>query len=76
MTGWALFASGPGFLGDRTAAGPSLPNGRVPAVPLNVGSIAIRSSKGLIYGQITPGAAPPPSTSQTQFACLTESASR
>ena len=66
MSGWALFASGPGFLGDRTAEGSLLAQFPGTGSSLNVGSIAIRSSKGLIYGQITQNAAPPTSTSQTQ----------
>jgi uncharacterized protein (TIGR03437 family) len=66
MSGWALIASGPGFLGDPSAVGPLVAQWPGASSTLNVGSVAIRSSKGLIYGQITQGAAPPSSTSQTQ----------
>src|ERR1019366_8490415 len=70
MSGSALVASGPGFLGDRTAAGPVIAQWPLPSgtSPLNVGSIAIRSSKGLIYGQIT--STQPPASSQEQ-GCVT-----
>jgi uncharacterized protein (TIGR03437 family) len=66
MTGWALIQSGPGFQNDRTAIGPLIAQWPGDSSTLNVGSIAVRSSKGLIYGQITPGSKPPSSTSQTQ----------
>lgn len=66
MTGWALIQSGAGFQGDRTANGPLIaqwPGAN--SVALNIGSIAIRSSRNLIYGQIEPGSAPPSSTSES-----------
>ena len=66
MSGYVLFASGPGFLGDRTAMGPIVAQFPGAGGSLNVGSVAIRSSKGLIYGQIIQGSVPPTSTSQTQ----------
>lgn len=66
MSGWALIASGPGFMGDRTADGPVIAQFPGAGGALNVGSVAIRSSKGLIYGQITQSAAAPTSTTQTQ----------
>jgi len=54
MTGWALFGCGLGFLGDCTAAGPLLAQWPDASGALNVGSVAIRSSKSIIYAQITP----------------------
>jgi uncharacterized protein (TIGR03437 family) len=65
MTGWALFGCGLSFARDCTAAGPLLaqwPNG---SGSLNVGSVAIRSSKSLIYAQMSQQADKAASTSQT-----------
>ena len=53
MTGWALIGSGSGFLGDHVATGPLLAQWPISAAPLSVGSVAIRSSKSLIYAQLT-----------------------
>jgi uncharacterized protein (TIGR03437 family) len=53
MSGWALLGCGSGFLGDCTAAGPLLAQWPNASGELNVGSVAIRSSKSLIYAQIT-----------------------
>jgi uncharacterized protein (TIGR03437 family) len=68
MTGWALFGCGRGFLGDCTAAGALLAQWPNAAGPLNVGSIAIRSSKGRIYAQMTQQ--PPKPSTDTQTVCL------
>jgi uncharacterized protein (TIGR03437 family) len=68
MTGWVLFGCGAGFLGDCTAAGPLLAQWPNATGPLNVGSISIRSSKGLIYAQMTQQ--PPKPTDNSQTVCL------
>jgi len=57
MTGWTLFGCGIGFLGDCTATGPLLAEWPNASGDLNVGSVAIRSSKALIYAQIAPQSA-------------------
>ena len=54
MSGWALFGCGAGFLGDCTAGGPLLSQWPNVSGEVNAGSVAIRSSKSLIYAQITP----------------------
>jgi uncharacterized protein (TIGR03437 family) len=56
MTGWALIGCGVGFLGDCTAGGPLIAQWPNVSGDLSVGSVAIRSSKSLIYAQITPAA--------------------
>src|SRR5262249_21646683 len=68
MTGWALLGCGLGLLNDCTAAGPLLAEWANASGKLNVGSVAIRSSRSLIYAQIEnlPEAAPPDS----QTVCL------
>ena len=53
MSGWALIGCGLGFLGDCTANGPLLAQWPGASGKLNVGSVAIRSSRKLIYAQIT-----------------------
>lgn len=54
MSGWALIGCGFGFLGDCTADGPLLSQWPNASGNLNVGTVAIRSSKSLIYAQFTP----------------------
>jgi uncharacterized protein (TIGR03437 family) len=56
MTGWALIGCGFGFLGDCTAGGPLIAQWPNSSGDLSVGSVAIRSSKSLIYAQIAPTA--------------------
>jgi uncharacterized protein (TIGR03437 family) len=68
MTGWGLLGCGLGFAGDCTARGPLLAQWPNASGKLNVGSIAIRSSKSLIYAQLTQEAEKGTSSSQT--ACL------
>jgi len=68
MTGWALFGCGAGFLGDCTATGPLLAQWADGSGALNVGSVAIRSSKALIYAQLNQAA--PAATSSSQTFCL------
>ncbi|HEY2016366.1 MAG TPA: hypothetical protein VGH38_22835, partial [Bryobacteraceae bacterium] len=68
MSGWALIGCGQGFLGDCTAQGALLAQWPNASGDLNVGSIGIRSSKALIYAQISQQQAAVPSNSQT--ACL------
>ena len=68
MTGWALIGCGLGFLGDCTATGPLLAQWPNAAGTLNVGSVAVRSSKSLIYAQFISKA--PTTTSGSQTACL------
>ena len=68
MAGWALFGCGPGFLGDCLATGPLLAQWPNASGVLNIGSIAIRSSKKLIYAQMTQ--LPPKPTSGSQTVCL------
>jgi uncharacterized protein (TIGR03437 family) len=68
MTGWALFGCGNGFLGDCTAAGPLLAQWPNASGTLNIGSVAIRSSKKLIYAQMTQ--VPPKATSGSDTVCL------
>lgn len=54
MSGWALLGCGFGPFGECTATGPLLAQWPNAAGGLSVGSVAIRSSKSLIYAQITP----------------------
>jgi uncharacterized protein (TIGR03437 family) len=68
MTGWALFGCGRGFLGDCNAAGALLAQWPNAAGDLNVGSMAIRSSKALIYAQMAQQ--PPKSSGDKQTVCL------
>ncbi len=68
MTGWALFGCGIGFLGDCTATGPLLAQWPNASGTLNIGTVAIRSSKGLIYAQMTQ--LPPEPTSGSETVCL------
>jgi uncharacterized protein (TIGR03437 family) len=56
MTGWALLSCGLGAMGDCTAGGPLLAQWPNASGDLSVGSVAIRSSKSLIYAQIAPKA--------------------
>ena len=56
MTGWALLGCGFGALGDCTAGGPLLAQWPNASGDLSVGSVAIRSSRSLIYAQIAPSA--------------------
>ena len=56
MTGWALIGCGFRALRDCTAGGPLLAQWPNSSGDLSVGSVAIRSSKSLIYAQITPKA--------------------
>ncbi len=65
MTGWALVGCGTGFLADCTATGPILAQWPHASGALNIGSIAIRSSKALIYGQISQEGQKAASDSQT-----------
>ena len=67
MTGWALVGCGTGFLGDCTAEGPLLAQWPGATGKLNVGTVAIRSSKKLIYVQITDEA---PASSASQTLCF------
>jgi DNA-binding beta-propeller fold protein YncE len=53
MTGWALIGCGFGTLGDCTADGPLLAQWPNASGDLGIGSVAIRSTKSLIYAQIT-----------------------
>src|SRR5262249_10859764 len=66
--GWALFGCGAGFLGDCTAAGPLLAQWPNPSGSLRTGSVAIRSSKALIYAQLTQQ--PAQAASSSQNICL------
>jgi uncharacterized protein (TIGR03437 family) len=68
MAGWGLFGCGVGFLADCTAGGPLIAQWPNTSGNLNVGSLAIRSSKSLIYAQITPE--PASASSDTQTVCL------
>jgi uncharacterized protein (TIGR03437 family) len=68
MTGWALFGCGFSFGRDCTAGGPLLAQWPGASGSLNVGSVAIRSSKSLIYAQVTQKSAQ--GTSPSQTVCL------
>jgi uncharacterized protein (TIGR03437 family) len=68
MAGWGLFGCGQGFLHDCTADAPLLAQWPNAVGKLNVGSVAIRSSKSLIYAQMSPLATA--STSSSQTVCL------
>jgi hypothetical protein len=68
MTGWTLVGCGTGFLGDCTASGPLLAQIPNASGQLNLGSVAIRSTKSLIYAQVSQQ--PPKATSDTQTVCL------
>ena len=69
MTGWALIGCGPGFLGDCTAGGPLVAQWPNSSGALQIGSVGIRSSKGLIYAQMVPKGATP-SVPDTQTVCF------
>jgi uncharacterized protein (TIGR03437 family) len=75
MTGWALVGCGIGFLGDCTAGGPLVAQWPNSAGSLNVGSVAVRSSKNLIYAQITAKGTtvtkPPTQTCLPDGTCIT-----
>jgi uncharacterized protein (TIGR03437 family) len=68
MTGWGLLGCGLGFNRDCTADGPLLAQWPKSSGRLNLGSVAIRSSKSLIYAQMTQEGEKAPAPSQT--ACL------
>ncbi len=65
MEGWALIGCRPGFLGDCVAGGPLIAQWPNASGDLAVGTVAIRSSRNLIYAQITQAQATAVSGSQT-----------